>query len=184
MRIMYRGSYAERFEAIADSVKVRSSVLDLCCGPAILYFNYLRKKEVDYTGVDINANFLRFIEQRDGVALNLDIRTIPELPKAETIIMQASLYHFLPNVEEIIDKMLAAASEQVIIAEPIRNFATNSNPFIAWLARTISNPGTGDQHNRFTETTLDELMKKYQDRVIKSYYIPGEREKIYILKGG
>ena len=58
MRVLYRGGYNARSEALAALIPERSSVVDLCCGPATLYFKYLRFKQVSYTGLDINRGFV------------------------------------------------------------------------------------------------------------------------------
>ncbi len=42
--------------------------------------------------------------------------------------MQASLYHFLPDAHEIVERMLAAAGRRVIVSEPVRNLASSQNP--------------------------------------------------------
>jgi hypothetical protein len=59
MRVLYRGRYNARSEALAALVPERSIVVDLRCGSATLYFKYLRFKQVSYTGLDINRAFCR-----------------------------------------------------------------------------------------------------------------------------
>ena len=46
MLALYGRHYFARYRAIADLIPAGSSVLDLCCGPAILYSRYLRNKNV------------------------------------------------------------------------------------------------------------------------------------------
>jgi len=108
------------------------------------------------------------------------------LPRTEYVIMQASLYHFLSDAVPVVKRMLAAAEKQVLIAEPIRNVADSENALLAFLARKLTNPGTGDQPNRFNETRLDALLEPYQHRgqVVESRLIAGGREKLYILATG
>ena len=60
MLLLYGRHYASRYRAISELIPDGSSVLDLCCGPALLYHRCLRAKDVQYTGFDINS---RFIEQ-------------------------------------------------------------------------------------------------------------------------
>jgi ubiquinone/menaquinone biosynthesis C-methylase UbiE len=66
MLLLYGRHYTSRYRAIAELVPVGSSVLDLCCGPALLYHRYLRTKDVQYTGLDINANFIARLLRRTG----------------------------------------------------------------------------------------------------------------------
>ena len=97
--------------------------------------------------------------------------------------MQASLYQFLPDPRPVLRRLRAAARERVIVAEPIRNLADSEIRMLAFLARKFTNPGTGEQPNRFDESRLDALLRPYHERgqVLESRLISGEREKLYIL---
>jgi hypothetical protein len=97
--------------------------------------------------------------------------------------MQASLYHFLPGADAVLDRMVAAARERVIVAEPIRNLATSGVPLVGRIGRRAANPGAGsDGHSeRFTELTLDRLMARYGRLTVEAFKIPGGREKVYVL---
>ena len=98
--------------------------------------------------------------------------------------IQASLYHFLPDPEGIIDRMLAAARDRVIVSEPVRNLASSDLPLIGRLGRSAADPGVGGHAQRFTEATLDALMERYRERIQKSFPIPGGRERVYVLSAG
>src|SRR5262245_26575176 len=97
--------------------------------------------------------------------------------------MQASLYHFLPDASEVVDRMLQAARELVIIAEPIRNLATSNSRLLSMLGRLLTNPGVGEHSLRFTEATLADFFAGYPSRVVDSFKIAGGREQVYILSG-
>jgi hypothetical protein len=99
-------------------------------------------------------------------------------------LMQASLYHFLPDAAPLLDRMLAAARDRVIISEPIRNISSSTNPLLRVLGRRGTDPGAGGHDHRFTEETLDKLLSRYAPRVRRSFLIPGGREKVYVLAGG
>ena len=96
--------------------------------------------------------------------------------------MQASLYHFLPDAEAIVERMIAAARDRVIVSEPIRNLASSELRVIGALGRRAANAGVGDHGQRFTEATLDLLMQSHRPRVLKVFLIPGCREKVYVLQ--
>jgi hypothetical protein len=98
--------------------------------------------------------------------------------------MQASLYHFLPSPAPIVDRMLAAASDRVVISEPIRNLADSRKPLIRALGRRAADPGVGGGEHRFREETLDALMDRYRALVIKESLIPGGRDKLFVLRAG
>lgn len=185
MRLLYGKHYGNRYEAISQHVPQRASVLDVCCGPAVLYHRYLKKKGVDYTGVDINPHLLRALENSGGKSVRMDLSGDAPLPKADIVVMQASLYHFLPShVDHILDKLCDAARQQVFIAEPIRNLSDSSIPFIASLAKKSANPGTGHQALRFNEATLDLALERFQasGQLRLAETIAGGREKLYIIQ--
>ena len=131
------------------------SVLDVCCGPAHLYHRYLKAKSVQYCGLDINERFIRRLTKSGAEGRLYDVAGGEPFPPADYVIMQASLYHFLPAAGPVVDRMLRAARRQVIVAEPIRNLADSRVPLLAWFARRQTDPGLGPQPHRFTEETLD-----------------------------
>ncbi|GAC1437884.1 MAG: hypothetical protein NVSMB51_12850 [Solirubrobacteraceae bacterium] len=183
MRALYGRHYHGRYEALAELVPHGASVLDLCCGPGVLYTRFLRGRQVRYTALDLNA---RFVEQlsRAGVDARVwDVSAARPLPHADYVIIQASLYHFLPRAQEVVERMVQAAGVAVVIAEPIRNLATSRVGALAAAGRRLTDPGTGEQEDRFTEATLDELMSSYGERLRDSFLIPGGREKVFVLAG-
>ena len=54
--------------------------------------------------------------------------------------------------------MIAAAEKQVLIPEPIRDVVECRIRPLAFLARKLTNPGTGDQPTRCNEARLDALI--------------------------
>jgi SAM-dependent methyltransferase len=183
MRVLYGAAYNKRYRELAGVIPPGASVLDVCCGPATLFHRYLKWKGVHYTGLDINGRFIKRLSGNGATGIVWNVEESRPLPCAQYVIMQASLYHFLPNALPIIERMLVAAERQVLIAEPIRNVADSKIPLLALLARKFTNPGTGDQPNRFNEARLDALLSPYRQRgrVIESRLIAGGREKLYIL---
>ena len=95
--------------------------------------------------------------------------------------MQASLYQFLPDAAPIVDRLYEAATRMVIVAEPVRNLADSRHAFVRRLAGWFSNAGGGPELDRFTEQSLDELFGRYEPAVMRSFLIPGGREKVYVL---
>jgi len=181
MLALYRRYYNDRYRILANLVEPNSSVLDICCGPGILYGRYLRRKNISYFGLDLNPAFIRRVITYGGTGAVQDVRTMKEFPGADFVIMQASLYHFLPDAAPILERMVKAAKKSVIITEPISNVADSKSPFISRFAALISDPGTGPQALRFTEPSLDRLLKSTLNRPIRSLQIGGGRERIYIV---
>jgi SAM-dependent methyltransferase len=180
MRALYGRHYAARMSAVADQVPDGASVLELCCGPGTLYFRHLDGHA--YTGLDVNPGFVTGLRRRGVDARLTDLTRDDEpLPLADVVLMQASLYHFLPGANAVVERMLSASRDRVIISEPIRNLASSNLPGVGLIGRHAADPGVGGHADRFTETTLDALMERYD--VISAFLIPGGREKVFVLRG-
>jgi len=180
MRALYGRHYGARMRAVAEQVPDGASVLELCCGPGTLYLHHLRGRVSAYVGLDVNPGFVSRLRRRGVDARRLDLAAGEEpLPAADVVILQASLYHFLPGAERIINRMLAAARDRVIVSEPVRNLASSRVALIARLGRRAADPGVGGHAQRFTEETLAEVMARY--RVLRTFPIPGGREQVYVL---
>ncbi len=182
MLALYGGNYFARYRAIADLIPEGAEVLDVCCGPAVLYERYLRRKGVKYTGLDINEGFIARLVARGGRGIVRDLRSDEPLPAADYVIMQASLYHFLPdNVGPILRQMLAAAHRQLIVAEPVLNITTGGSTLLSRMAKSMADPGTGDPVERFDEATLDAAFAPFAAQMERTFLITGGREKVYVL---
>jgi SAM-dependent methyltransferase len=184
MRALYGRHYAARMRAVAEEVPAGASVLECCCGPGTLYLRHLRGRTSAYVGIDVNERFVAGLRRRGVDARRLDLAAEQvELPPADVVILQASLYHFLPHAERMLDRMLAAAGERVIVSEPVRNLASSRVAPIARLGARATDPGVGEHAQRFTEASLAALMARYRELVLKSFPIPGGREMVYVLAG-
>ncbi len=181
MAVIYGRHYASRYRAIADLIRPGSTVLDLCCGPAVLYRRYLRHKSVKYTGFDVNVNFIKQLVHHGAEGAVRDLRTDEPLPRADYVVMQASLYHFLPDPMPVVARMLAAARTALIIAEPIRNLAHSKLRLVRSLTPLLTDPGVGAQPRRFTEQSLDEFLGRNFQAPVSAFLIKGGREKIYVI---
>ena len=181
MVVLYGRHYAGRYRAIADLIPAQSSVLDLCCGPAVLYHRYLRQKAIDYTGLDLSGAFIKHLNRRGANGQVWDLQGTATLPAADYVIMQASLYQFLPDPQPVVDRMLRAARKQVILAEPIRNITSSKVAPLAFFGRRFTDPGDGQSAHRFTEESLDLFFSRYASRLGKTFSIPGGREKVFVL---
>ncbi len=181
MLTLYGRHYSSRYQSLADLIPAGTSVLDLCCGPAVLYHRYLRRKSVRYTGLDLSAEFIKRLQRRGGEGHVWDVRALAPLPSADSVVMQASLYHFLPDPKPVVERMLQASRRQVIVAEPVRNLANSQYRLVAACARRFTDAGDGRAHTRFTPQTLDALFASFGSRLLRSFPIPGGREKVFIL---
>ena len=185
MRALYGRHYEDRMQAVADQVPDGATVVELCCGPGTLYTRHLRDRASGYIGLDVNQAFVSKLRGQGVDARVMDLAD-PDvaLPGADVAIIQASLYHFLPDAGSLVDRMLATAEERVVVAEPIRNLSSSRLPGIGLLGRRAADPGVGGHEQRFTEASLDQLMQGYAERVRSAFLIPGGREKVYVLGAG
>jgi trans-aconitate methyltransferase len=180
MKFLYRKSYEDRYRAIAEEIQENTSVLDVCCGDCALYTLFL-KDRVSYTGVDITESFIESAKKQAIDIIPLDVRE-EKLPQADYVIMQASLYQFMPEHQQIIDNLLESALKKVIISEPIVNLSTSDNKLISFIASRSANPGTGHKADRFVEETFrDFFTNTYSSHIEKFKFIPGKRELMVIL---
>jgi hypothetical protein len=145
----------------------------------VLFSRYLRDKKVDYIGLDLQEGFVAKLGAQGGRGQVWDLRDERRLPTADIVVMQASLYHFLPDPAPVINRMLQAARQNVIIAEPIRNMAQSNIRIVAAIGRRMTDPGSGEQASRFTETTLDACLGASE--VKETQLIAGGREKLYVI---
>lgn len=181
MRTLYGRHYHAHYEAIADLIKPFSTVLELCCGPGTLYRRYLRFKGVSYTGFDMNARFVKKLREDGAKAEVRDLAAQEPLPVSEFVIMQASLYHFLPDSEPILKRMKAATGKALIISEPVHNLTTSRSRLLRTVSARLTDAGNGRQPYRFTEKSLDQLFANLGWEPTTTFLVAGGREKVYLF---
>jgi SAM-dependent methyltransferase len=181
MLALYGRHYPARYRVLADLVPEKSTVLELCCGPGFLYERQLRKKYIHYSGLDSNPRFIARLERLGAQGRVCDLHAPVPLPKADIVLIQASLYHFLPDAAGVVKRMRAAAGKRLIVAEPIRNLSTSRVPLVAALAARQTNAGFGEEARRFTEESLEALFQTVGMVPARAFLIPGGREKVYVF---
>ncbi len=182
MRVLYGRYYAARDAAVAAHVPEGAGVLELCCGPARMYLRELRGRTRSYVGLDLSEAFVERLRRRGVDARRADVATA-ELPPADVVIMQASLYHFLPaaSAAALVERMRSAAADRVVISEPVRNLASSRSGAVARLAAGGAATAEGAQAQRFDAASLRALMDGFD--VLHSEAVPGGREHVYVLRG-
>jgi hypothetical protein len=129
----------------------------------------------------VNSEFIDRLTSRGATGQVWDLRSDKALPDADYVIMQASLYHFLPDPSPIMDRMLRAARRQVIVSEPVRNLSSSNSRLLALVGKLLTDPGVGNHSQRFNEASLDQFFSRYRSLVQQSFLVAGGREKLYIL---
>lgn len=156
MRAIYGRDFQKRYKMILNEIG-SMSVLDVCCGDCFLA-NYIDKSR--YCGIDINPAFVDHGKKK-GINVFLLDAARDDWPAAECVVIQASLYQFIPDHEKILNKAFQAAQKKVIISEPMYNLADSKNPLVAWIARRSTNPGAASSKERFDGDSLKMLYQKY-----------------------
>jgi trans-aconitate methyltransferase len=159
MRIAYRHDYPARHALIADMIPGSTTVLELCCGDLALYRHLATRGLVRaYLGLEQSPAMLRLARRR-GVEIHaFDVRAGSALPRAETVIMQASLYQFHDLADSLLPRLWAAARRLLVIAEPVRNVSQSRHALARWLARELTRTADGRVHAfRYTEAALLDL---------------------------
>ena len=169
MNILYKFKYRRRFEDILDAItRGTSSVLELCFGD-ILIASECKKREMQWTGIDLNPTFVNFAIRHGFHAIADDVLSMEKLQPCDVCIMSGSLYHFYADIEKMIAKLCASAS-CVIISEPVVNLSSG-NGMLARLARIFTNAGKGNEDFRFNAVSLIETLYKYKDELKFSYRV-------------
>ena len=180
MKVLYGRYFKIRYRTIADIIPMNAKVVEVCAGDGYLYKHYLRSKNIEYNGLDINSTFVKHAE-KNKIQFSIHNILKEPVPSADYIIIQASLYQFIPHEHLIMRKLLDAANHFLIVAEPIRNLADSDNFFIRMFAKYSANPGAEHAVNRFTEDTLLTCFKEYSE-LMEVKKIENGREMLGVFK--
>lgn len=182
MFILFGREYFKRFKTSASFIENNSSVVELCCGFGDFYAYALKEKQVEYLGVDLSPDFVKYGLEKGINVIEQDVNSF-NFPPSDYYIMISSLYHFYPCPEVIVEKMLSASAKNVIIAEPIKNLLNSKYKIISRLALILTDEGSGKNAFRFTEESLDKLMESHFLKNIATVQkTKNGKEKIYIFK--
>lgn len=180
MHILYGDGFYSRYEAILDMLPEGANVIDVCCGDCYIA-KFLARKNINYIGMDLNPRFIEHALRRGIKARLFNIKD-SIVPRSEYIIMQGSLYQFMPSHRLIIDKLISAADKAVIISEPITNVASCKNSMTTYLAMLATRVNGNNFFSRFTKDELLDLFKEYNVSLIRE--IKGGKDLIGLFKKG
>lgn len=182
LRITFGRHFKERYQQVANLIPTGSQVVDIGCGDCTIY-RFLRKKGIQYLGLDINPFFVRWVEKKRIPVCLFDVCK-DEIPQAEYIIMLGGLYQFIPYHKDIVDKMLKAATKKIILIERIQGaFSSSTNPLISFIARRLANPGTGHKMYRFNKESLIRFLESYGIKLESYYKICQGTQIVAVLRG-
>lgn len=165
MKLLFRGSYNSRYLEIANIIENNSSVIDVCCGDAKLY-EFLKKKNIKYTGVDFSRTFYNFLKKKKIDIINMDIKNEKIPIKADYVVIQSSLYQFIPNHIDLVKKLLAVSKKYLIIQETVKSYTTSSNKLLSIIGKFLNNPGDGYKTERLDRKKLLNDLNRINNKII------------------
>lgn len=175
MRALYGQQYKATYAAVAAQIPDGASVVDVCCGTARLYQDFLRPRGCVYLGLDYNADFVMHARHRGVDARWVNLLTDP-IPVADYVVMCSSLYHFGAQLDDIVAKMSRACRKGVIISEPVRNLS--DAPLIGGLVASFTDPGVGAYTMRFNLDSFRALTARHGGKLL---HADGDRNAVAIL---
>jgi hypothetical protein len=184
MRLLYGRHLSARWVAAAAEVPAGSHVVDVCSGDGRLFREYLGDKLVRYQALEISPRLVEWMSERGIDARTFDVRT-EALPVADVLIMQSSLYQFLPDAEPVVARMVQAARRRVIITEPVRNLSHSQHRVLRFVARRMTETrGSAVEQgaHRFDPVTFATLCQRFPT-LERLDGLPGGREMIAVLGG-
>jgi trans-aconitate methyltransferase len=162
MRVL-DGDRGARERLVVDAIAPGSSVVDLCCGDAALA-PALRAKGCTYLGLDLNPCFIADAHSRGIDARIWDARD-EAIPEADVVVMLSSLYHFIPEERRMLERMLAAARKRVVVAEPVRNWATSGSRLLRAASRRLTRVDGRAYERRLDDASLERLADELGGRM-------------------
>jgi hypothetical protein len=162
MRYIWRQSgyiREQHWKAIAEWIPEGASVVEVAAGTGRFFRDVLAGRVGNYQALDINQVFVDEMKRRGINARCSDIRR-DAIPTGDTVIILSALYHFKDTASEMLDKLLRAARERLIILEPVGQEMT----LYTWPNRiraALGNIGEGPIYNRYTREELAALCKAF-----------------------
>jgi hypothetical protein len=150
-------------------------------GDAYFYRHYLSKKNIRYSCADINPVFVRHAKNK---GLQVSLLDIPKgaIPPADIILLQGSLYHFIPDEGALIRRLLGACRSQVIISESTENLSNDSRPLKSMIGTFLSKAKSGQSKIKFTAEMLKASFAPFEKHISVWEESPGNRELIVVLE--
>jgi hypothetical protein len=177
MSLLYGGNYYKRFDPIRKLIKGKS-VTELCFGDTVIA-DFCKKNNIEWTGYDINSEFVNNAVNKGFNASLNDVNTLETFEPADICLITGSFYHFHSRPKEILRKMLDC-SKEIIISEPVINLSDREG-LIGKLAKASANVNGKKQTFRYTETSLLKQLDNLSDELRFTYEIAGHISKDIII---
>jgi hypothetical protein len=150
---------AQQWKAIAQWIPEGANVVEVAAGTGRFYRDVLAGRVGNYLAIDINQAFVDDMRKQGINARCSDIRR-DAIPSGDVVIILSALYHFKEIAPEVLDKLLKAARERLIILEPVGQVMAQ----FTWSNRiraALVNIGEGPIYNRYKREELEALCTAY-----------------------
>jgi hypothetical protein len=181
MKSLYGRYYKGRYTNLEKVIPANCNLLELCMGDLHFYEYHLKSKNVNYKCGDVNPVFVNGAKAKGVDCQLIDFIKDP-IPRADYILIQASLYHAIPDQVKVIEKLFAAANKQLIISESVKNVSNSDNVIIASLAGFISKAKSGQSKIKFTPETLKAALSGLEKNVVQWIEPEDSLETIIVLQ--
>jgi hypothetical protein len=130
----------------------------------------------------LNSTFVRHARRQGIDASVLDLNS-ESVPPDDYVVVQGSLYHFIPGQREILEKLLEAGRKRIIVSERTGGLTKSRSSAVAWFARMTTDPGTGAAGERFDRESLLALFRAFPGRLMEIREYSGGKEIIAVFRG-
>lgn len=146
-------------QAVVKWIPKGAQVVEVAAGTGRFYRHALAGHVGNYLAIDINPPFVNYLKKQGIDATVADIRT-DAVPPADVVIIISAFYHFKEMAPAILDKLLAAARDRLIILEPVVRQMILPN----WrhrLRAALVNIGEGPIYHRYQKEELEVLCRAH-----------------------
>ncbi|MGH6635675.1 MAG: class I SAM-dependent methyltransferase [Gammaproteobacteria bacterium] len=179
INFVYGVSRKERFHAVVRWVPDDMEVLDVCCGDGTLA-SYLARG-VNYRGLDQSPVFVREAQALGRSVELFDVR-MGDLPSADVVVCQVSLFQFYPQAESMLARLLDAAKYRLVISESVFSLSQSHWSWLATIVgRGTKTKGKSTHTFRYTSSSLRQLYQPYPANLRHAAEVCNGREWVYVL---
>ena len=181
MRQLYGSFYESRYTHLQKLIPDNCQLLELCMGDLHFYEHYLKSKNIQYSCADVNPVFVTAAKSKNINSRLIDILK-DEIPKSDYILIQASLYHSIPNQVDLIQKLLNSTNKQLIITESTQNVSNSGNKIKSFLGAALSKAKSGQSKIKFDQPMLKETFSVFEKNIVQWIEQNDSLETIIVLK--
>lgn len=172
MQLLYQGKYMDRFEPVMKilSEKKPKNLIELCFGDTIIA-DYCKMHKIDWSGMDLNKNFVTRAQKKGFDAAYCDLNFQSEIPRNEAVLIMGSLYHFHKDSISFLINVLSS-TQLFILNEAVNNLSQKK--MTSKMAAKLTDAGNGAEKFRYSKAELLKLANDICEITPFSFYIAHE----------